>query len=214
MDFDFEKLEHKDRYKLLVSTVVPRPIALATTVGVDGRVNAAPYSFFNVMGSTPPILVMGVDTRAGGALKDTIANIRETEQFVVNLVNEDIAEKMNICAVDFPPGTNELEMAGLTAMPSVQIKPPYVKESPVSMECVLHSAIDVGHGRTIVLGKVVHYHIHDELIDREKLYVNTEKMRLIGRMHGKGYYTRTRDVFLMERLTVDDVQERSRAESE
>lgn len=209
MNFDFGKLEHKDRYKLLVSTIVPRPIALATTLNAQGVLNAAPFSFFNVMGSTPPILVMGVDARSAGAAKDTVQNIRETDQFVVNLVNETIAEQMNVCAVDFPPEVNELDMARLTPVASVQVKPPRIAESPVNLECVLHSAIDVGSGRTIVLGKVVHYHIHDELIDAEKLYVDTEGLRLIGRMHGRGYYTRTRDTFLMERLTVEEATARA-----
>jgi len=207
MDFDFTKITAKDRYKLLVSSIVPRPIALTTTISLQGVVNAAPFSWFNVMGATPPTVVLGVDSRSPGVAKDTVQNIRDGEEFVVNLVDEAMAGKMNICAVEYAPGISEIEMSGLTVAPSRQVKVPRVVESPVNLECRLRMAIDIGSGRTIVVGEIVHYHIRDELLDGEKMYVATERMNLIGRMHGRGWYVRTRDLFLMPRATEAEVAE-------
>src|ERR1700674_947017 len=121
MHFDLARIAQSDAYKLLVSTVVPRPIALATTVDAAGNVNAAPFSFFNAVSSVPPVVVLGISPgdSAGDGWKDTERNIRETGEFVVNLVDEALAERMNICAVDFPSAVGELEKAGLTPVPSV-----------------------------------------------------------------------------------------------
>jgi flavin reductase (DIM6/NTAB) family NADH-FMN oxidoreductase RutF len=129
MHFDLAQISTTDAYRLLVSTVVPRPIALATTVDGNGRVNAAPFSFFNAVSSVPPVVVLGISPgNAGGdgydGYKDTERNIRDSGEFVVNLVDEALAEQMNICAVDFPAGTGELEKAELTALPSVGVRPP------------------------------------------------------------------------------------------
>src|SRR4051812_15342930 len=137
MHFDLAAIPASDAYKLLVSTVVPRPIALATTVDADGRVNAAPFSFFNAVSSVPPVVVLGVSPgdSAGDGYKDTERNIRDSGEFVVNLVDEAIAERMNVCAVDFPSAIGELDMAGLTPVASVGIRPPRIAESPVSFEC-------------------------------------------------------------------------------
>lgn len=209
MDFDFSKISPKDRYKLLVSSVVPRPIALTTSIDRNGVVNAAPFSWFNAMGATPPTLVLGLDSREPGVAKDTLLNIRDTDEFVVNLVDEEMGEKMVVCAVEYPRGVNELEKAGLSAIPSSQVKVPRIGESPVSMECRLRMAIDIGAGRTIIVGQVVHYHIRDDLIDTNKMYVATERMHLIGRMHGRGWYTRTRDLFAMARMTEADVERKN-----
>ena len=211
MEFDFKKIDAKDRYKLLMSSVMPRPIALTTTKDRKGSINAAPFSYFNVMSATPPLIVMGVDSRSKGVAKDTVQNIRDTEEFVVNLVSDEMAEHMNICAVDFPSGVSELDMSELTSVASTQVSVPRIAESPVNLECVMHMAIDVGSGRTIVVGNVVHYHIRDDLIDAEKLYIAGERMHLIGRMHGKGWYTHTKDLFLMERTTADEVREKKRS---
>jgi flavin reductase (DIM6/NTAB) family NADH-FMN oxidoreductase RutF len=201
LNVDLSSIEEGDRYRLLVSSILPRPIALTTSMDAGGRVNAAPYSFFNVMTATPPLIVMGINSRANGTSKDTLINIRETEQFVVNLVNEDMAQKMNVCAIDFPSAVDEISMSGFTPAPSIQVKPPRIAESPVNLECVMHMVLDVGSGSTIIIGRVVHYHIHDDLIDAEKLHIAADRMHLIGRMHGRGWYTRTDDLFLMERLT-------------
>src|SRR5437660_8309517 len=126
MHFDLGQIPATDAYKLLVSTVVPRPIALATTVDGSGRVNAAPFSFFNAVSSVPPVVVLGISPGAASedGYKDTERNIRDSGEFVVNLVDEALAERMNICAVDFPAGTGELNAAELTPLPSVGVRAP------------------------------------------------------------------------------------------
>jgi flavin reductase (DIM6/NTAB) family NADH-FMN oxidoreductase RutF len=192
-----------DAYKLLVSTVVPRPIALATTVDGSGRVNAAPFSFFNAVSSIPPVVVLGISPGAtgGDGYKDTERNIRDSGEFVVNLVDEVLAERMNICAIDFPFGVAELDEAGLSALPSAGVRPPRIAQSPVSFECRRITGLSLGPRSTLEVGLVIHVHIRDDLIDPARMYVHTERMRLIGRMHGRGWYARTSDLFLMERLT-------------
>ncbi len=208
MHFDLAAIPQSDAYKLLVSTVVPRPIALATTVDRAGRVNAAPFSFFNAVSSVPPIVVLGISPGAGDpngpsdGYKDTERNIRDTGEFVVNLVDEALAERMNICAVDFPSAIGELEKAGLTPVPSVGVRAPRIAESPVSFECQRITGLSLGARSTLEIGRVIHIHIRDDLVDPERYYVATDKMRLVGRMHGRGWYARTSDLFLMERISL------------
>ncbi len=206
MHFDLAKIAAADAYKLLISTVVPRPIALATTVDRDGRVNAAPFSFFNAVSSMPPVVVLGISpgVNGGDGYKDTERNIRDTGEFVVNLVDEALAERMNICAVDFPDDIAELEMAGLTPVASAEIRPPRIARSPVSFECRRITGLSLGPRSVLEVGRVIHIHIRDDLVDPAKFYVATEKMRLIGRMHGRGWYARTSDLFLMDRLSRED----------
>lgn len=210
MHFDLAKMPKQDGYKLLVSTVVPRPIALATTVDAEGRVNAAPFSFFNAVSSDPPVVVLGINGigPGGGGYKNTEENIRETGEFVVNLVDEDLAERMNICAVDFPTEVGELEPAKLTAVPSAGVKPPRIAESPVSFECVRITGLSLGGNSMMEVGRVIHIHIRDDLMDLEKLYVKTDQIHLVGRMHGRGWYARTRDLFLMDRMDLAQWQAR------
>ena len=206
MHFDLARIAQSDAYKLLVSTVVPRPIALATTVDLAGQVNAAPFSFFNAVSSVPPVVVLGISPgdSAGDGWKDTERNIRDTGEFVVNLVDEALAERMNICAVDFPDDIAELEMAGLTPVTSAEIRPPRIARSPVSFECRRITGLSLGPRSVLEVGRVIHIHIRDDLVDPAKFYVATEKMRLIGRMHGRGWYARTSDLFLMDRLSRED----------
>jgi len=200
--FDLAQIPTTDVYKLLVSTVVPRPIALATTVDGAGRVNAAPFSFFNAVSSVPPVVVLGISPgdASGDGYKDTERNIRDSGEFVVNLVDEALAERMNICAVDFPASIGELEKAELTPLPSVGVRPPRIAQSPVSFECRRITGLSLGPRSTLEVGRVIHIHIRDDLVDPAKTYVHTEKMRLVGRMHGRGWYARTTDLFLMDRL--------------
>jgi flavin reductase (DIM6/NTAB) family NADH-FMN oxidoreductase RutF len=205
MHFDLAQISTTDAYKLLVSTVVPRPIALATTVDEKGRVNAAPFSFFNAVSSVPPVVVLGISPGAASedGYKDTERNIRDSGEFVVNLVDEALADRMNICAIDFPAGTGELETADLQALPSVGVRPPRIAESPVSFECHRITGLSLGPRSTLEVGRVVHIHIRDDLVDPARMHVHTEKMRLIGRMHGRGWYARTSDLFLMDRLDLE-----------
>jgi flavin reductase (DIM6/NTAB) family NADH-FMN oxidoreductase RutF len=205
MHFDLAQIPTTDAYKLLVSTVVPRPIALATTVDRDGRVNAAPFSFFNAVSSVPPVVVLGISPGAASedGYKDTERNIRNSGELVVNLVDEALAERMNICAIDFPAGTGELEKAELTPLPSVGVRPPRIAQSPVSFECRRITGLSLGPRSTLEVGSVIHIHIRDDLVDPVKMYVSTDKIHLIGRMHGRGWYARTSDLFLMDRLDLE-----------
>ncbi len=210
MLFEMDKLSAQDTYKLLISTVVPRPIAWVVTQDPNGVINAAPYSFFNAVSGNPPIVTFGIGGRGTGDAKDTGNNIRRTGQFVVNLVNNATAAAMNVTAIDFPHSVDELKEAGLSVTPSSKVKPPRIAESPVAFECERLVTIDVADDRTIVLGRVVAIHIADDcVLDPAKCYVDTPKLDLIGRMHGGGWYTRTTDRFEMPRIQLDDWTPRS-----
>ncbi len=205
MLFDFAQLSSQDRYKLIVSTVVPRPIAWVVSLDLNGRLNAAPYSFFNAFGNDPPVVCIGVGGRAPGEVKDTGANIRSTGQFVVNLVDEASARAMNITAIEFPPEVDEIAEAGLTTLPSLYVRPPRIAESPVAMECERLATVELGNERAIVMGRVLAMHVRDDaVLDAAKCYIDTPKLGLIGRMHGRGWYVRTTDRFELPRIDVAD----------
>ena len=212
MLFECDRTSTENVYKLLVSTVVPRPIAWVTTQDIDGTVNAAPFSFFNAVSGNPPVIVFGIGGRAPGDVKDTGGNVRRTGQFVVNLVSNALAEQMNITAIDFPKDVNELLQAGLHVAPSSRVQPPRIAESPVSFECERLVIVEVGVDRAVVLGKVVAIHVADEyVLDPARCYIDTPKLELIGRMHGRGWYARTTDRFEMPRIDVADWSLRANA---
>jgi flavin reductase (DIM6/NTAB) family NADH-FMN oxidoreductase RutF len=191
--------EYADRaYQLLVSLVTPRPIAFVTTLSPEGRVNAAPFSFFNLMGANPPICAFAPGDREDGTPKDTALNVRATHEFVVNLVDEGIAEAMNKCAASVPYGENELVHAGLTTAPSSTVKPPRIAEAPASLECVEWGTLQIG-GNRMVIGLIKRLHVREELFDAEKKRINNEKYQVIGRMAVPHWYCRTRDRFEMIR---------------
>jgi flavin reductase (DIM6/NTAB) family NADH-FMN oxidoreductase RutF len=198
MELDLEGQFADRAYQLLVSLVTPRPIALVTTLSPDGKVNAAPFSFFNVLGAQPPIVAFAPGDRDDGTPKDTALNVRTTHQFVVNLVDENIAEAMNRCAASLPYGENELVHAGLTAAPSSSVKPPRIAEAPASLECVEWGTLQIGNNR-VVIGVVKRLHLREELFNAEKKRINTDKLFLIGRMAPPHWYCRTRDRFEMIR---------------
>ena len=160
MTFDFETLPQPQRYKLLVVLVVPRPIALVTSIGPGGIVNAAPFSFFNVFSEEPPLVVLGLQSRPDGAIKDTPANIRETGAFVVNLVDEALAEQMNICAVDFPRDESEIDAAGLDLLPG-NLCVPHIASAPVGLECRHYLTLEVSRERRLCIGQVTCLHVRD-----------------------------------------------------
>jgi flavin reductase (DIM6/NTAB) family NADH-FMN oxidoreductase RutF len=198
MELDLEK-QYADRaYTILASLVTPRPIALVTTLSPDGCVNAAPFSFFNLLGANPPILGFCPGDRPDGTPKDTALNIRLTHEFVVNLVDENIAEAMNQCAAALPYGESELDRAGLHAAASSVVKPPRIAESPASLECMEWGTLQIG-GNRVVIGLIRRLHLRDELFDVEKRRVNTEKLATIGRMASPHWYCRTTDRFEMKR---------------
>jgi len=205
MLFDFGKIPPREGYKLLVSTVTPRPIAWISSQNPDGQLNAAPFSFFNVFAGDPAVVGIGIGSHEPGRAKDTRRNIRETKEFVVNLVSEDTAEAMNVTAIEFEPGVNEIAEAELETIPSVYVKPPRIAASPVSMECALMQIVELGPNNGLVLGRVLAMHVRDDLvIDPAKHYVDTPRLKLIGRMHGTGWYARTSDLFQMDRIPRGD----------
>ncbi len=194
MELDLEGRLADRAYSILASLVVPRPIALVTTLSPDGKVNAAPFSFFNLLGADPPVLAVAPGDRDDGTPKDTARNIRLTHEFVVNLVDENLAEAMNKCAASLPYGEDELRHAGLEAMASSVVKPPRIAESPVSLECKEWGTLQIGDNR-VVIGLVKRLHVRDDLFDPEKKRVNSERLFLIGRMASPHWYCRTRDRF-------------------
>jgi len=205
MQFDMRELPMVTRYKIVNSTITPRPIAWITSQSVDGIVNAAPYSFFNCVGTEPPLVVLGLlKEPASRGLKNTASNIIATGEFVVNLVCEADAEKMNLCSVDAPADVSEIDYAGVETAPSVVVAPPRIVSSPVSFECRKVAAMDIGALQTVVIGEILIAHIRDEFIsDRERVYFDTPAMKLIGRTHGSGWYVRNSDSFQMERPRYD-----------
>jgi flavin reductase (DIM6/NTAB) family NADH-FMN oxidoreductase RutF len=198
MELDLEK-EYADRaYPILASLVTPRPIALVTSISPDGVVNAAPFSFFNLLGANPPICAFAPGDRDDGTPKDTARNIRATHEFVINLVDEAIAGAMNQCAASLPYGESELPRAGLTTRPSSVVKPPRLAESPVSLECVEWGTLQIGENR-VIIGLIKRVHLRDELFDMEKRRVNSGKLLTVGRMASPHWYCKTTDRFEMIR---------------
>ena len=185
-------------YAVLACLVVPRPIAWVTTINAEGVVNAAPFSFFNVLGAKPPIVGVCPGDRDDGTPKDTALNVRLTHEFVVNLVDEDLAEAMNRTAASVPYGTNELEAAGLTTRASSAVHPPRIAESPASLECKEWGTLQIGDNR-LIIGLVRRVHVRDELIDPQTLRIRSELFHSIGRMASPHWYCRTRDRFEMIR---------------
>jgi flavin reductase (DIM6/NTAB) family NADH-FMN oxidoreductase RutF len=205
MLFDFAAISPQDQYKLLISTVTPRPIAWVVSQNADGHLNAAPFSFFNVFSGAPPVIGIGMASHEPGRPRDTRRNIRETCQFVVNLVSEEAAHSMNITAIEFEAKVNELTEAELATIPSVHVKPPRIAVSPVSMECALLQIVDLGPDSALVLGRVLAMHVRDDLVlDPVKHYIDTPQLHLIGRMHGSAWYARTSDLFKMDRIPRPD----------
>ncbi len=198
MEIDLEGPLAERAYPILASLVVPRPIALVTTVSPDGKVNAAPFSFFNVLGAEPPVVAVAPGDRDDGTPKDTARNIALTHEFVVNLVDEGLAEAMNQCAASLPYGQDELQHAGLHARGSSVVKPPRIAESPVSLECQEWGTLRIGENR-IVVGLVKRIHLRDDLFDVERKRVHSDRLFLIGRMASPHWYCRTRDRFEMKR---------------
>lgn len=182
--FDFRELGERERYKLMIGTIVPRPIALVTTVDPQGRVNAAPFSFFNCLSADPPIVALGVENHADMSFKDTALNIRLTEVFTVNIVSHTIAEGMHLCAADFPPDVDELAAAGFTAVPGVKVASPWIREAPAAFECRRHLTLELGKSRQIILGEIVYAHYRSDVVDTERLRIDPARLDVIARLGG------------------------------
>ncbi|MEM6394646.1 MAG: flavin reductase family protein, partial [Planctomycetota bacterium] len=178
MDIDFSELDPRQRYKLLASLIVPRPIALVTSRDADGLVNAAPFSFFNCFGVDPALVILSVGNRGADVPKDTAANIEATGVFVVNLVDEPMAGRMHASSADFPPGVNELEAVGFTAGPCAGTEVPRIVESPASFACRLHNVQHIGNNR-VILGEVLAATVRAGLVDGQTWRVDGEALRMV-----------------------------------
>lgn len=196
MEIDFEAITEYQRYKLMASLIVPRPIALVTTLGLEGTANAAPFSMFNMLGEEPPIVMISVNRLGDGSQKDTAANIVRTGDFVVHLSDEAMAEKMHRCGERLPPDVSELARVGLTAVPSTQVAPPRIAEAPVAFECKLWETLET-KSRQIFIGRVLRLHARDGLIDTERWRVRLQQYFPVGRF-GASFYVTTRDRFSLE----------------
>ena len=193
-------------YRVLTGVVVPRPIAFVSTQSPDGIDNLAPYSFFNAVAYDPPTVVFSSSRRVPHKSKDTLRNIEETGEFVVNIVVDDIAAAMNATAAEYPEDVDEFDIAGLTSVPSDLVKPKRVAESPVNMECRLNQVIDIGEGsggHGLVIGTIVLMHIRDELISGHR--INHHLMKPTGRLAGS-MYCHTADTFELVRPVYDPEQ--------
>jgi flavin reductase (DIM6/NTAB) family NADH-FMN oxidoreductase RutF len=201
--FDFAALTERQRYKLLIGTVIPRPIAFVTTLSKDGRRNAGPFSFFNVLTHDPAIVAIGVENYADMRFKDTSRNIRETEEFTVHIVDSALVERMEICAIKFGPEVDEIAEAGLTTVPGTMVRSPRILEAPAALECKRYMTLEVGKAREIILGQVVGLFVREDAVDMQNLHIDQIKMDAIGRLGGHAY-TRTRDQFDIKTLTVPE----------
>jgi len=201
MHINPDEIPHISVYKLITGSIVPRPIAWVSTVNPDGHPNLAPFSYFNAVCPKPPMLTFCPSVRGtDGRQKDTLYNVRATGEFVVNVVTDATAEAMNLTAQELPAEANEFEIAGLTPIPSILVKPPRVGESPIHFECKVHQIIEISDqpgGGNIVIGRIVQIHVQDDLlIGADK--IDTEKLRPVGRLGGPNY-CHVHDIFSMIR---------------
>ena len=203
MHWDMAALSPADRYRLIVNTVTPRPIAWVVTQAPDGTRTCAPHSFFNALADDPPLVVLGLMAHhARGGDKDTARLIRATGEFTIGLVGEADAGAMNLTAADAPPGVDEIAYAGIATAPSLHIAPPLIASAPVSFECRVFRIIDPSPRSSVVLGEILAIHIADEFLsgDPARPRIDTPAMRLLGRQHGSGHYVRSAGSFEMKRV--------------
>ena len=192
-EVNFDQITSYERYKLMASLIVPRPIALVTSLGANGVVNAAPFSMFNMIGEDPPILMISINRLQNGQLKDTAANILHNGEFVVHMSDEPMAQKMHACGKSFPSDVSELTAVGLTPGPSHTVKPPRILEAPIAFECVLHEKLETP-SRYVFIGRIQWLAARDGLIDTKAWRVNLKDYRPVARF-GASFYTRTDDRF-------------------
>lgn len=200
MQLDPQELSVRDLYSWMVQLITPRPIAWVSSQSSDGVSNLAPYSFFNGVGANPPLVMFCPANNRLGEAKDTLRNVKQTGEFVVNVVTEAVAEQMNQTAAEYDPTTDEFAAAGLPKAASVKVRVPRVEHCKAAMECRVHQILELGQGpggANLVIGQIVWLHVADELINDEDQFLS-EKLDTVGRMGGN-FYTRTRDRFMLER---------------
>lgn len=209
--FDFAKLTERERYKILIGTVIPRPIALVTTVNKDGLPNAGPFSFFNVLTHDPAIVAIGVENYSDMRFKDTARNIRETGEFTVHICDNALVDQMEVCAIKFGPEVDEMEEAGLATVPGQMVGSPRILAAPAALECRRHTTLQVGPAREIILGEVVGVFVRSDAVNSSNLHIDQQMMDAVGRMGGHTY-TRTRDQFDIKTLTPQEWEARKSGE--
>ncbi|MEE8418941.1 MAG: flavin reductase family protein [Dehalococcoidales bacterium] len=193
-------VDGRGTHELIMSAVVPRPIAFISTIGEDGTLNLAPFSAYTSICLKPALLCFSISRRRNGQEKDTLLNIKSSEDFVINVVDEDLAEAMNQTSADYPSEVDEFKQVGLTPAKSDIVKAPRVAESPVSMECKLHQILEFGEppgGARVVIGEVVLIHVRDELWTGS--FIDPEKLKAVSRIGGMDGYCRSTDIFKMSR---------------
>jgi flavin reductase (DIM6/NTAB) family NADH-FMN oxidoreductase RutF len=198
MQFDPQVVAPQSIYKLLIGCVVPRPIAWVSSLSADMIPNLAPFSFFMAVCNDPPTLAFSSGRRAGQK-KDTVQNIEHTQDFVVNLVDDALAEQMNLTSGEYPQDVDEFALTGLTAVPSVKVKAPRVLESPINLECRVVQILPVGHGpHSLVLGEIVYFHVRDDLYNPNTGRIDMHNLHPVGRLAGN-LYAHVHDIFEMKR---------------
>ena len=210
--FDFAKLTERERYKLLIGTVIPRPIALVTTRSRSGQANAGPFSFFNVLTHDPALVAIGVENYADMRFKDTARNIRETGEFTVHIVDTSLVEQMEICAIKFDPEVDELGEAGLATEPGRMVQSPRILAAPAALECRRDTTLQVGPAREIIIGEVLGVFIRADAVDEQNFYVDQNLMDAVGRLGGS-LYTRTQEQFEHRTPTVEEFRLRQASSS-
>jgi flavin reductase (DIM6/NTAB) family NADH-FMN oxidoreductase RutF len=198
MQIDPQTAPQQSIYKLLIGCVVPRPIAWVSSLSEDGVPNLAPFSFFMAVCNDPPTVAFASGRRAGNK-KDTVRNIEYTQDFVVNLVDDALAEQMNLTSAEYPPEVDEFAVTGLTAASSLKVKAPRVAEAPINLECRVVQILPVGHGpHSLVLGEIVQFHIRDDLYNPATGRIDMYNLHPVGRLAGE-LYTHVHDIFEMKR---------------
>jgi flavin reductase (DIM6/NTAB) family NADH-FMN oxidoreductase RutF len=208
VQFDPQILDPAVTYKILIGSVVPRPIAWVSSVDTEGVRNLAPFSYFMAITHAPPTVAFssgprGAETSGARGKKDTLSNVEATREFVVNVVDDALAQQMNVTSGDYPAEVDEFTQAGLAAAPSVKVKAPRVAAAPISMECRLVQVIPVGNlPHHLIMGEIVHLHVRDDVYDPATGRIDMHRLRPVGRLAGH-LYTHVHDIFEMKRPAVD-----------
>ena len=203
MDILTKELDTKQIYKLMISTIVPRPIAWVSTISKNGIYNLAPFSYFTGISSSPPLVILSIGKKDRYTKKDTLKNIEETGEFVINIVTKELVEKMNITALPFEEEIDEFEKAGLTPAKSSVVRAPRVLESPINIECKKFQIIQIGK-MGLVLGEIINFKIKDDLVN-ERGYVDTRKLTLVGRLGSNDYcYITSENIFQLPKIKLDN----------
>ncbi len=193
MKIDPSQQTRQDNYKLMIGSIVPRPIAFVTSVSKSGVVNAAPFSFFNIVGVEPPMLMISCMRKPNGEMKDTASNITASKEFIVHIVSEEIVEQVNTASLDVPPEVDEIEMAQLTTVPGDLVNVPRVTESKIALECKLYQHVPAGkdaEGRPtadVLIGEVIRFHIDDEIYEDGR--IDLRQLKPVSRLAGLFYGT-------------------------